>query len=120
MIFESVRSGSAKGTVGNHGGRRRTGDKEEGSVEEAFELEEDEAVVAVRTNTYCDGQLVGLEVTTSTGRQVSWGNLDRDFGYDKKRRSVVENAKLGFCSGLVATDVDSRSITFHWMIDCDQ
>ena len=43
---------------------------EEGSVQEAFELEENEAVVAVRTNTRGgDSWLVGLEVTTSTGRQ---------------------------------------------------
>ena len=44
---------------------------EEGSVQEAFELEENEAVVAERTNTRGRGDswLVGLEVTTSTGRQ---------------------------------------------------
>ena len=98
---------------------RRTGVKDEGSVQEAFELEENEAVVGVRTNTDDRGWLGGLEVTTSTGRQVSWGDLDRDFYQGQKRRSVVENAKLGFCSGLVAPslgDLD-RSITFHWIMD---
>ena len=87
----------------------------------AFELEENEAVVAVRTNTTGAGWLFGLEVTTSTGRQVSWGDLDKDFEYGQKRRSVVENAKLGFCSGLVETGgYYGRSITFHWIIDCNQ
>ena len=88
----------------------------------AFEVGENEAVVAVRTNTDSrDGWLYSLEVTTSTGRQVSWGNLDYKSG--EKRRSVVENAKLGFCSGLVGTDghLMVSSITFqwkfHWMKD---
>ena len=36
---------------------RRTGVKDEGSVQEAFELDENEAVVAVRTNTDYDGWL---------------------------------------------------------------
>ena len=40
-------------------------------------MEEDEAVVAVRTNTYYYGWLVGIEVTTSSGRQFSWGDLNR-------------------------------------------
>ena len=101
------------GAVGNHGGRLR-GSKNKGSVQEAFELEEDEAVVAVRTNTDGDGWKYGLEVTTSTGRRVSWGDLDYKGG--EKRRSVVENAKLGFCSGFVG-DFDSRSVNFHWMMN---
>ena len=95
---------------------RRTGRREEGSVQEVFELEENEAVVGVRTINDDDGWLRGLEVTTSTGRQMSWG----DFGGGQKRRSVVENAKLGFCSGLVGTrdwDGLGRSLTFHWIMD---
>ena len=83
----------------------------------AFELEENEAVVAVRTNTTGAGWLFGLEVTTSTGRHISWGNLDYDYTDGEKRRSVVENAKLGFCSGLVETNGAGRSITFHWMME---
>ena len=100
---------------------RRTGRGVQGSEQGAFELEEDEAVVAVRTNTDKYSWLRGLEVTTSTGRQVSWGDLDYKSG--EKRRSVVENAKLGFCSGLVGTDghLMLRSIAFqwkfHWMKD---
>ena len=97
---------------------RRTGYRREGSVQEAFELEENEAVVAVRTNTDRDGWLGGLELTTSTGRQVSWGDLDKDFeDGGQKRRSAVENAKLAFCSGFVQTDGICRSITFHWILD---
>ena len=69
------------------------------------------------TNTSDYGWLMGLEVTTSTGRQVSWGDLDKDFYRGQKRRSVVENAKLAFCSGLVQTNGTGygRSITFHWI-----
>jgi hypothetical protein len=96
---------------------RRTGWGGEGSVQEAFELEENEVVVSVRTNTQGFGWLRGLEVTTSTGRQVSWGDLDKDFNKGQKRRSVVENAKLAFCSGLVEIGGDCRSITFHWILD---
>ena len=66
---------------------RRTGWKEEGSVQEAFELEDNEAVVGVRTNNDNDGWLWGLEVTTSTGRQVSWGDLDLDIEDGQKRSS---------------------------------
>ena len=95
---------------------RRTGNDREGSVQEAFELEDNETVVGVWTNNDYDGCLGGLEVTTSTGRQMSWGDLDKDFKGGKKRRSVVENAKLGFCSGLVETRGFGRSITFHWMM----
>ena len=83
-----------------------TGYTFEASEEEAFELEEDEAVVAVRSSTNGWGWLYGLEVTTSTGRKVSWG----------QKRSVVENAKLGFCSGMRA-GYDYWRIIFHWMID---
>ena len=83
-------------------------------MQEAFELEDNETVVGVRTNTDEDGWLGGLEVTTSSGRQISWGNFRRG---GQKRRSVVENAKLGFCSGLVQTNGDGRSITFHWMME---
>ena len=96
-------------------------------MRKALELEENEAVVAVRTNTNFRGWLHGLEVTTSTGRQVSWGDLDTEYEGGQKRRSVVDNAKLGFCSGLVQTDGyssrrlqkegDGRSLTFHWMMD---
>ena len=75
------------------------------------------AVVAVRTNTDFRGWLIGLEVTTSTGRHISWGDLDKDFEDGQKRRSVVENAKLAFCSGLVQTGGLCRSITFHWILD---
>ena len=82
-------------------------------MQEAFELEENEAVVAVRTRT-SDGWLDGLEVTTSTGRRVSWVDLDTDYG-GEKRTGVVENAKLGFCSGSVEKRGGGRSITFHWM-----
>ena len=102
---------------------RRTGSREEGSVQEAFELEENEAGVAVRTNTDGTGWLRGLEVTTgrqistSTDRQVSYGDLDTDFKNGEKKRIVVENAKLGFCSGLVQTDGSGRKITFHWIMD---
>ena len=56
----------------------RVGYRGEGSVQEAFELEENESVVGLRTNNGGTGWLFGLEVTTSTGRQVSWGDLDRD------------------------------------------
>lgn len=99
-----------------HPWRRMGRSKEEGSVQEAFELEDNETVVGVRTNNDGTGWLGGLEVTTSTGRQVSWGDLDKHFDGGQKRRSLVENAKLGFCSGLVGTG-DGRSITFHWMIN---
>ena len=84
---------------------------------EAFELEKNESVVAVRTNTDAIGLMYGLEVTTSTGRQVSRGNLDYDYTDGEKRRIVVENAKLGFCSGLVQKGGDGRSITFHWIME---
>ena len=81
-------------------------------------MEENESVVGVRTNTTISGWLGGLEMTTSTGRQFSWGDLDADFEYGShKRRIAVQNSKLGFCSGLVPKTYDHRSITFHWVID---
>ena len=49
LEVQSRISDSAKGAVGNHGGGREN--TFEASEEEAFELEEDEAVVAVRTST---------------------------------------------------------------------
>ena len=61
---------------------RRTGSRKEGSVQ-MFELEDNEAVVGVRTNLNGWAWLMGLEVTTSTGRQISWGNLDKDCGGQK-------------------------------------
>ena len=87
-----------------------------GSEQEAFELEENEAVVAVRTNnsgTY--GSLYGLEITTSTGKKKSWGDLDDNYG--EKRRSAVGNARLAFCSGAWQTANHGRRITFHWLIE---
>ena len=103
-----------------HGGSwqpwRRTGSREEGSEQEAFELEENEAVMAVRTSTDDTGYLRGLEITTSTGRKKSWGYLDYTNG--EKRRSAVQNARLAFCSGDVETgDYGGRRITFHWVMD---
>ena len=99
---------------------RVMGCNEEDLVQLPFELEENEAVVAVRSNAGCIGFLRGLGVTTSTGRQISWGDLDKDFEFGgQKRRSVVENAKLAYCSGLVQTDGGGRSITFHWILDAD-
>ena len=77
-------------------------------------MEESEAVVTVRTNNNEVGWLRGLEITTSTGRKRSWGNLDK---FGEKRRSAVVNARLAFCSGAVRTyDVDRR-LTFHWVMD---
>ena len=96
---------------------RRTRSGQNGSVQKAFELEENETVVGIRSNTDHAGWLGGLELTTSTGRQVCWGDLDTDFEYGQKTRSMVENAKLGFCSGLVASKGMNRSIIFHWMMD---
>ena len=83
-------------------------------------MEENEAVVAVRTNTDRDGWLFGLEITTSTGRKRSWGDLD--YNYGEKRRSAVVNARLAFCSGAVQTGgyvgyTEGRRLTFHWVID---
>jgi len=104
-----------------HGGSwqpwRRTGSKEQGSEQEAFELEENEAVVAVRTNTGDYGWLRGLEITTSTGRKKSWGDLDKDYTNGEKRRSKVVNARLAFCSGAVQTGGNGRRLTFHWMME---
>ena len=104
-----------------HGGSwqpwRRTGAREEGSEQEAFELEENEAVVAVRTNTGNYGWLKGLEITTSTGRKRSWGDLDRDLEDGEKRRSAVVNARLGFCSGAEQTGGIGRRLTFHWVME---
>ena len=89
-------------------------------------MEENEAVVAVRSNTsgtggysYSDyrGWLGGLEITTSTGRKRSWGDLDKDFENGEKRRSVVVNARLAFCSGAVQTRGDGRRLTFHWVME---
>ena len=81
-------------------------------------MEENEAVVAVRTNTIIAlsaGWLCGLEITTSTGRKRSWGDLDKD---GEKRRSAVVNARLAFCSGAVQTsDFRCRRLTFHWVMD---
>ena len=78
-------------------------------------MEENEAVVAVRTNTSGDGWLLGLEITTSTGRKKSWGYLDYTNG--EKRRSAVVNARLAFCSGAVETGLAGRRLTFHWVMD---
>ena len=81
-------------------------------------MEENEAVVAVRTNTVSrDGWLRGLEITTSTGRKKSWGDLDTDYEDGEKRRSAVVNARLAFCSGAVETDGFGRRLTFHWVMD---
>ena len=109
-----------------HGGSwqpwRTTGSREQGSEqEEAFELEENEAVVVVRTNTDgVVGWLRGLEITTSTGRKISWGDLDMDKDYEMEtRRSAVVNATLAFCSGALQFDGngDGRRLTFHWVMD---
>ena len=81
-------------------------------------MEENEAVVAVRTNTGGNGRLFGLEVTTSTGRKRSWGDFDYRDG--EKRRSAVVNARLAFCSGAVETGgyVNNGTILiFHWVMD---
>ena len=81
-------------------------------------MEENEAVVAVRTNNDYKGWLLGLEITTSTGRKKSWGNLDYDFIDDEERRSAVRNARLAFCSGAVDTGrYHGRRLTFHWVMD---
>ena len=80
-------------------------------------MEENEAVVAVRSNTDDTGWLKGLEITTSTGRKRSWGDLDLDYKFGEKRRSVVQNARLAFCSGAVETDGFGRRLTFHWVMD---
>ena len=82
-------------------------------------MEENEAVVAVRTNNDYRGWLIGLEITTSTGRKRSWGDLDLDFSNGEKRRSAVVNARLAFCSGAVQTDGDGydRRLTFHWVME---
>ena len=89
-----------------------------GGRRKAFELEENEVVVAVRTNTDRDGWLLGLEITTSTGRKRSWGDLDYN---GEKRRSAVVNARLAFCSGAVGTSnygyTVGRRLTFHWVMD---
>ena len=87
-----------------------------GGRRKAFELEENEVVVAVRTNTDDFGWLRGLEITTSTGRKRSWG--DYDYKYGEKRRSAVVNARLAFCSGAVQTGVFvGRMLTFHWVME---
>ena len=81
-------------------------------------MEENEAVVAVRTNNDEDGWLFGLEITTSTGRKRSWGDLEYDYKNGEKRRSAVVNARLAFCSGAVQTDYGlGRRLTFHWVMD---
>ena len=82
-------------------------------------MEENEAVVAVRTNNDRDGWLCGLEITTSTGRKRSWGDLDENHYGGEKRRSAVVNARLAFCSGAVQTGGHGagRRLTFHWVID---
>ena len=104
-----------------HGGSwqpwRRTGFSQKGSEKEAFELEENEVVVAVRTNTADYGVLRGLEITTSTERKRSWGDLDGRDG--ERRRSVVVNARLAFCSGAVEANSNSsgRRLTFHWVMN---
>ena len=78
-------------------------------------MKENEVVVAVRTNTDEDGRLFGLEITTSTGRKKSWGDLDYDYKDGEKRRSAVVNARLAFCSGAVQTG--GTRLTFHWVMD---
>ena len=80
-------------------------------------MEENEVVVAVRTNTADYGVLRGLEITTSTERKRSWGDLDGRDG--ERRRSVVVNARLAFCSGAVQTGGNGwgRRLTFHWVMD---
>ena len=78
-------------------------------------MEENEAVVAVRTNNDDTGYLIGLEVTTSTGRKKSWGDLDKDYYNGAKRRSAVVNARLAFCSGAVQTG--GTRLTFHWVME---
>ena len=81
-------------------------------------MEENEVVVAVRTNTDRDGWLFGLEITTSTGRKRSWGDLDKDYKFGEKRRSAVVNARLAFCSGAVGTGGrGGRRLTFHWVME---
>ena len=83
-------------------------------------MEENEVVVAVRTNTDWPGFLQDLEITTSTGRKKSWGDLNyKDYTNGEKRRSAVVNARLAFCSGAVETSGlgNGRSLTFHWVMD---
>ena len=88
-------------------------------LQEEFDLEENETVVTITSNSDDRGWLVGREVTTSTaGRQFSWGDFTT-YSNVNLRRNVVEGATLGFCSGMVMADPRTaygRSITFHWMM----
>ena len=75
--------------------------------QDPFLLEEGEQVV--ETTTYTDGfYLSGLELLTTSGRRVFWGEKRGDY-----KRSVTKETFLVFCSGGVVWG-KGFSLTFHW------
>ena len=81
----------------------------EGGVEQdPFLLEEGELVVELTTYTDRYNRLFGLELLTTSGRRVFWGEKSEDC-----KRSVTKETFLAYCSGGVV-EGDDFSLTFHW------
>ena len=80
----------------------------EGGVEQdQFLPEEGEQVVEVTTYEY-GLDLCGLELVTTSGRRVFWGEKN-----EFCKRSVTKETFLAYCSGGVVW-YDQFSLTFHW------
>ena len=71
--------------------------------------DEDESVVQLTTSD--NGSLRVLELTTSTGRHFSFGDVG-----GVKKRSATEGVKLVYCSGRT-TEEGHGNITFHWAME---
>ena len=92
--------------------RRKTSDiAANWSTPKKVELDKDEWVVQLTSTTTDDGSLRGLELTTSTGRRFSIGDVG-----GVKKRSATEGARLVYCSGRT-TKEGNGNITFHWAME---
>ena len=77
------------------------------------ELDKDEAVVQLTSMTSDNGSLRGLELTTSTGRHFSFGDVSI---HDRcVKRCAIEGARLAYCSG--RNSKEGNNITFHWVME---
>ena len=81
----------------------------EGGVEQdPFLLEEGEQVVETTTYSYLSDDLSGLELLTTSGRRVFWGEKSENC-----KRSATKETFLAYCSGGVVYG-SQLSLTFHW------
>ena len=90
-----------------------------GEEQEPFFLQTQEKIVQVTTysseseSPLTGFSLCGLELSTSTGRSMIWGQES-----SRCKRSVTKNTFLAFCSGGIESPLAGGEfpfLTFHWM-----